>query len=114
MRRRNSGSLQTILRNSAKWSEKEDAEYYETTKTDTEASLNSQAAGESLMPSRLLTWKNYDIAFDMYTPVHEKKIISMRMQDLQDCITAKSNKSQSTVGNMRTIVPGNVELCSSQ
>lgn len=42
----------------------------------------------------------------MYTPVHEKKIISMRMQDLQDCITAKSSKSQSTVGNMRTIVRG--------
>ena len=52
------------------------------------------------------TWKNYDIAFDMYTPVHEKKIISIRMQDLQDCITAKSSKSQSTIGNMRTIVRG--------
>ena len=28
------------------------------------------------------------------------------MQDLQDCITAKSSKSQSTIGNMRTIVRG--------
>lgn len=52
------------------------------------------------------TWKNYDIAFSMYAPVHSKKIISIRAQDLQDCITAHNSKSRSTIGNMRAIVRG--------
>lgn len=52
------------------------------------------------------TWKNYDIAFNMYAPIHSKKMISIRAQDLQDCITAKSSKSRTTVGNMRAIVRG--------
>lgn len=52
------------------------------------------------------TWRNYDIAFGMYAPVHSKKIVAMRAQDLQDCITAKSSKSRATIGNMRAIVRG--------
>lgn len=52
------------------------------------------------------TWKNYDIAFGMYASVHSRKIISLRAQDLQSCITAKNEKSKSTVGNMRSVVRG--------
>jgi len=51
-------------------------------------------------------WKNYGIAFNLYAPVHSKKIISIRPQDLQDCITAQNSKSRSTIGNMRTVVRG--------
>lgn len=52
------------------------------------------------------TWKNYYIAFDMYAPIHDKKIISIRLHELQDCINAQSHKSETTIGNMRAIVRG--------
>lgn len=52
------------------------------------------------------TWKNYGIAFNMFSPIHDKKIISIRAQDLQNCISAQSSKSRSSVGNMRAIVRG--------
>lgn len=52
------------------------------------------------------TWKNYDIAFNMYATVHDKKIMNIRAQDLQDCLTAQSSKSRATIGNMRAIVRG--------
>ena len=52
------------------------------------------------------TWKNYDIAFNMFTPVHAKKIISIKSSELQECITAKSSKSKTTLGNMRGILKG--------
>lgn len=52
------------------------------------------------------SWKNYQIAFDMFAPIHHKKVISIRVQDLQDCITAQSNKSKTTIGNMRAVVRG--------
>lgn len=52
------------------------------------------------------TWKNYSIAFNMYSTVHDKKMINIKAQDLQDCITAHSSKSRSTIGNMRAIVRG--------
>jgi integrase len=51
-------------------------------------------------------WKNYDIAFNFYAAVHARKIISIRANDLQDCITAQGAKSRSTIGNMRAIVRG--------
>ncbi len=51
-------------------------------------------------------WKNYKLAFNLYAPVHDKKIISLRPKDLQDCISAHSAKSKTTVGNMRAIVRG--------
>lgn len=52
------------------------------------------------------TWKNYDIAFNMFGAIHSKKIVSCRAQDLQDCINAQSSKSKTTVGNMRAIIRG--------
>ena len=52
------------------------------------------------------TWKHYNIAFGMYAPIHHKKIISLRASELQECITAQSSKSKTTVGNMRAIVRG--------
>lgn len=52
------------------------------------------------------TWKNYDIAFEMYGALHSKKIIALKAQDLQNCITAQSSKSRTTIGNMRAIVRG--------
>lgn len=52
------------------------------------------------------TWKNYDIAFNMYGAIHSKKIINIRPQDLQDCLTAQSSKSKTTIGNMRAVVRG--------
>lgn len=52
------------------------------------------------------TWRNYKIAFNMYSSIHDKKITALRPQDLQDCISANSSKSKTTVGNMRAIVRG--------
>lgn len=52
------------------------------------------------------TWKNYDIAFNMFSALHHQKIVSIRAQDLQDCITAQSSKSKTTLGNMRAILRG--------
>lgn len=52
------------------------------------------------------TWKNYDIAFNMFATVHDKKIMSIRAQDLQNCITSQSSKSRTTIGNMRAVVRG--------
>ena len=52
------------------------------------------------------TWKNYDIAFNFFANIHPQKVISLRAQDLQDCITAQSSKSRTTVGNMRAVVRG--------
>lgn len=52
------------------------------------------------------TWKNYDIAFNMFESVHSKKIISIRSSELQECISSKSCKSKSTLGNMRVILKG--------
>ena len=52
------------------------------------------------------TWKNYDIAFNYFANLHPQKVISLRAQDLQDCITAQSSKARATVGNMRAVVRG--------
>lgn len=61
-------------------------------------SLNSNPA-----PS---TWKNYHIAFDMYSPIHNKKIISIKPSEFQECITAQNAKSKTTIGNMRAVLKG--------
>ncbi len=50
------------------------------------------------------TWKNYYIAFGMFSPIHHQKFNSIRAQDLQDCINAQSSKSKTTIGNMRAII----------
>ena len=52
------------------------------------------------------SWKNYGIAFGFFAAVHDKKITNIKPQDLQDCISAKSSKSKSTIGNMRALVNG--------
>lgn len=52
------------------------------------------------------TWRNYHIAFKMYSPIHDRKIISLRTQDLQECINVYSNRSKTTVGCLRAIVRG--------
>lgn len=52
------------------------------------------------------TWRNYDIGFNLYAPVHDKKIINIRPQDLQDCLNAQNHKSAATIGSMRGIVKG--------
>ena len=52
------------------------------------------------------TWKNYRIAFNMFSDLHQQKIISIKAQNLQDCITAQSSKSKTTIGNMRAIIRG--------
>lgn len=51
-------------------------------------------------------WKNYGIAFQMFSSLHDKKMAAIRSQDLQDCITTHSCKSRSTIGNMRAVVRG--------
>ena len=52
------------------------------------------------------TWRNYDIAFNMYSSIHSERITAIRAQELQACITAQSSKSRTTVGNMRAIIRG--------
>lgn len=52
------------------------------------------------------TWKNYKIAFNMFSSVHHERVPSIRAQELQECITAQSSKSKTTIGNMRAILRG--------
>lgn len=52
------------------------------------------------------TWKNYGIAFNFYAPIHHKKIVAIKAHDLQECISAQSSKSKTTIGNMRTVLRG--------
>lgn len=52
------------------------------------------------------TWKNYKIAFNMFSSVHHERIPSIRAQQLQECITAQNSKSKTTIGNMRAILRG--------
>ena len=51
-------------------------------------------------------WKNYEIAFNLFSSLHDKKIISIRANDLQECISANSAKSKTTIGNMRAVIRG--------
>lgn len=52
------------------------------------------------------TWKNYKIAFHMFSSIHHERITAIRAQDLQDCITAQSSKSKTTIGSMRALIRG--------
>ena len=52
------------------------------------------------------TWRNYEIAFERFSALHHKKIVTLRAQDLQDVFSASSSKSKSTIGSMRAIVRG--------
>lgn len=51
-------------------------------------------------------WKNYEIAFNLFSSLHDKKIISIRANDLQECISVNSAKSKTTIGNMRAVIRG--------
>ena len=52
------------------------------------------------------TWKNYNIAFRILSPIHHKKMINIRANELQEIITSKSSKSAATIGSMRVILKG--------
>lgn len=52
------------------------------------------------------TWKNYNIAFNILSPVHHKKIISIRANELQEIISSKSSKSAATIGSIRVVLKG--------
>lgn len=52
------------------------------------------------------TWRNYNIAFNIFSPLHHKKLINIRANELQEIITSKSSKSAATIGNMRVILKG--------
>lgn len=54
----------------------------------------------------LSTWKNYNIAFNIFSPLHHKKLINIRANELQEIITSKSSKSAATLGSMRVILKG--------
>lgn len=73
------------------------AEMYEKWKQYRKGLKSNPAAG---------TWRNYDIAFGMFSPVHHRKIISLRPSDLQECLNAQNSKSKTTIGNMRALVRG--------
>lgn len=52
------------------------------------------------------TWKNYDIAFNLFLALHDRKIISIKSQELQECLNLNNTKSRATIGSMRTILKG--------
>lgn len=52
------------------------------------------------------TWRNYDIAFNRYLPLHQYRISSIKVTDLQECINNSNHLSKSTIGNMRTVIKG--------
>ncbi|MDO5155144.1 MAG: tyrosine-type recombinase/integrase [Eubacteriales bacterium] len=51
-------------------------------------------------------WKNYGIAFNHFSDLHDKKFISIRADDLQDCLNKYNTKSRSTISNMRALLRG--------
>lgn len=52
------------------------------------------------------TWKNYNIAFRILSPIHHKKMINIRANELQEIITSKSSKSAATIGSIRVVLKG--------
>lgn len=52
------------------------------------------------------TWKNYGIAFNHLSPLHEKKFIAIRSTDIQDVLNQYNHKSQTTIGSMRAVLKG--------
>lgn len=49
---------------------------------------------------------SYNSAFHNFSSIHNRKITSLRTSDLQDCISAYSSRSKSTVYNMGVILRG--------
>ena len=50
--------------------------------------------------------KCYKSAFKLYAPLHDRKVVTLRASDLQDCLTAARSKSASTISHMGVIVRG--------
>ena len=42
----------------------------------------------------------------MFAEIHHQKIVSIKAKDLQNCITAQSSKSKTTIGSIRAIIRG--------
>lgn len=52
------------------------------------------------------TFRNYDIAFNMLSALHHRKITNIKTQEIQDAVSKYSSKSKTTVGNIRAILRG--------
>ena len=50
------------------------------------------------------TWRNYEIAFHHFSELHDRKFISIRTNDLQQCLNAYNHKSQTTISSMRAVL----------
>jgi integrase len=49
---------------------------------------------------------SYNAAFKLYASIHDRKVVSLRTSDLQECISNNSSMSQSSISNMGVIVRG--------
>lgn len=52
------------------------------------------------------TKRSYHAAFNYFFSIHDRKIATLRASDLQDCLTAARDKSESTITNMGIVVRG--------
>lgn len=52
------------------------------------------------------TKQSYHAAFNYFSPIHNRKVATLRASDLQDCLTAARDKSKSTITNMGVVVRG--------
>lgn len=50
------------------------------------------------------TIRNYDIAFNKFERIHKKKFVNVTAKDLQDIFDLHRDKSQSTIGMMKTLI----------
>lgn len=50
------------------------------------------------------TWHNCDIAFNHLEPIHNRQIVSIRANEVQDVLNAYNHKSKATITNMRVIL----------
>lgn len=49
---------------------------------------------------------SYNAAFKLYASIHDRKVVSLRTSDLQECISNNSSMSQSSIANMGVIARG--------
>ena len=50
------------------------------------------------------SWKNYNIAFNHFEDLHDRKIVSIRQDDIQNCLNKYNNKSKSCISCMRALI----------
>lgn len=50
------------------------------------------------------TWRNYEIAFNHFSELHDCKFISIRTNDLQQCLIAYNHKSQTAISFRRDVL----------